>query len=165
VHISTILFTIPLLLPLLFLSLTLTTAMPSHQYLSEITTYSWETQQQERLQLNQQHQSANYNIVIPMGAAWREIIVNRFDPSNITIPVGSEVIWSNQDKLSHTVTSGNASIGADGKFNSNVLLLHDSFSYIFSQPGRYSYYCIMHPWMKGMVTVSDSDSILLRLGI
>jgi plastocyanin len=138
--------------------------MLSHHYLSEITAYSWETQQQERTQLSQQ-QSINYYIVIPMGAAWREVIVNRFDPSDVTIPVGSEVIWSNQDKLSHTVTSGNASIGADGKFNSNVLRLHDSFSYIFSQPGRYSYYCIMHPWMNGMVTVSDSDSILLRLGI
>jgi plastocyanin len=163
-HIITVLFTIPLLLPLLFLSLALTTAMPSHQYPSEITPNSWGTQQQERTQLSQQ-QSTNYNIVIPMGAAWREIIVNRFDPSNVTLPVGSEVIWLNQDKLSHTVTSGNASIGADGKFNSNVLRLHDSFSYTFSQPGQYSYYCIMHPWMKGMVTVSDSDSILLRLGI
>jgi plastocyanin len=140
------------------------TAMPSHQYLSEITAYSWETQQQERLQLNQQ-QSTNYYIVIPMGAAWREVIVNRFDPSNVTIPVGSEVIWSNQDKLSHTVTSGNASIGADGKFNSNVLRIHDSFSYTFTQPGRYSYYCIMHPWMNGMVAVSDSDSIPMSSGI
>jgi plastocyanin len=155
VHISTLLFTIPLLLPLVVLSVTLTTAMLSNHYLSEITAYSWETQQQERTQLSQQ-QSINYYIVIPMGAAWREVIVNRFDPSDVTIPVGSEVIWSNQDKLSHTVTSGNASIGADGKFNSNVLHLHDSFSYIFSQPGRYSYYCIMHPWMKGMVTVSNS---------
>jgi plastocyanin len=163
-QISTVLFAIPLLVPLIFLSLALTTAMPSHQYISEITTYSWETQQQERLQLSQQ-QSTNYNIVIPMGAAWREVIVNRFDPSNITIPVGSEVIWSNQDKLSHTVTSGNASIGADGKFNSNVLHLQNSFSYTFTQPGRYSYYCIMHPWMKGMVTVSDSDSIPMRSGI
>jgi plastocyanin len=160
-HIITILFTIPLLLPLVFLSLT---EMLSHHYLSEITAYSWETQQQERTQLSQQ-QSINYYIVIPMGAAWREVIVNRFDPSDVTIPVGSEVIWSNQDKLSHTVTSGNASIGADGKFNSNVLRLHDSFSYIFSQPGRYSYYCIMHPWMKGMVTVSNSDSIPMRSGI
>jgi plastocyanin len=163
-QVSTVVFTIPLLLPLLFVSLALTTAMPSHQYPSEITANSWQTQQQERTQLGQQ-QSTNYNIVIPMGAAWREVIVNRFDPSNVTIPVGSEVIWSNQDKLSHTVTSGNASIGADGKFNSNVLRLHDSFSYIFSQPGRYSYYCIMHPWMKGMVTVSNSDSIPMRSGI
>jgi len=163
-QISTVLFTIPLLVPLLFLCLALTTAMPSHQYLSEMTAHSRETQQQERLQLSQQ-QSTNYNIVIPMGAAWREVIVNRFDPSDVTIPVGSEVIWSNQDKLSHTVTSGNASIGADGKFNSNVLRHHDSFSYTFTQPGRYSYYCIMHPWMNGMVTVSDSDSIPMSSGI
>jgi plastocyanin len=130
-HISTVLFTIPLPVPLLLLSLTLMTVMPSHLYPSEITAYSWETQQQERQQLSQQR-SANYNIVTPMGAAWREVIVNRFDPSNITIPSGSEVIWSNYDKLSHTVTSGNALIGADGKFNSNVLRLHDSFSYSFS---------------------------------
>jgi plastocyanin len=129
--------------------------MPSHQFLSEITAYSWETQQQKRLQLSQQ-QPSDYNIVIPMGAAWREVIVNRFDPSNVTIPVGSEVIWSNHDKLSHTVTSGNTSMGADGKFNSNVLRLYDSFSYTFFQAGKYSYYCIMHPWMKGMVIVSDS---------
>jgi len=65
-HISTILFTIPLLLPLLFVSLALTTAMPSHQYPSETTANSWQTQQQERTQLGQQ-QSTNYNIVIPMG--------------------------------------------------------------------------------------------------
>jgi plastocyanin len=151
-------------MPLILFSPTLKTVMPSHQFLSEITAYSWETQQQERTQLSQK-QSINYYIVIPMGAAWREVIVNRFDPSNVTIPVGSEVIWSNQDKLSHTVTSGNASIGADGKFNSNVLRLQDSFSYTFTQPGRYSYYCIMHPWMNGIVTVTDSDSILLRSGI
>jgi plastocyanin len=100
-----------------------------------------------------------YDVVIPDGAAWSETISERFHPSELTVPAGSDVTWINDDDLPHTVTSGNkATYGSngytpDGKFNSDNLEHGDSFSFHFAEPGRYEYYCTSHPWMSGVVMV------------
>lgn len=101
-------------------------------------------------------------INIPENAAWSETINERFDPSNITIPVGTEVTWINEDGLDHTITSGNWSKQGfdgihDGRFYSGVLKAEDSFSYTFTEPGIYSYFCSPHPWMNGFVLVEEND--------
>jgi plastocyanin len=101
----------------------------------------------------------NYDVIIPDGAAWSETISERFHPSELTVPAGSDVTWINDDDLPHTVTSGNkATYGSngytpDGKFNSDNLEHGDSFSFHFAEPGRYEYYCTSHPWMSGVVMV------------
>jgi plastocyanin len=103
-----------------------------------------------------------FSVIIPENAAWSESINKRFDPSNITIPVGIEVTWTNEDGLDHTITSGNWSSQDfdgihDGRFYSGVLSAEDSFSYTFTEPGIYSYFCSPHPWMSGFILVQSHD--------
>jgi plastocyanin len=106
---------------------------------------------------------SSFSVTIPENAAWSENIDQKFDPTNITIPVGSEVTWINEDSSQHTVTSGNLTDQGfdgiyDGRFYSGTLGSEDSFSHTFNEPGIYSYFCSPHPWMIGFVTVDDQDA-------
>lgn len=78
-----------------------------------------------------------------------------FMPANAMVDAGGTVTWSNDDTAAHTVTSGSAEGGGpDGTFDSSLLMPDTTFSYTFEEAGEYPYYCIVHPWMAGMVTVS-----------
>jgi amicyanin len=70
-----------------------------------------------------------------------------FTPKTLTVQSGTTVTWINQDDVPHTVTS------TDKKFKSGVLDTDKRFSYTFSAPGTYSYYCSVHPHMTGKVVV------------
>ena len=68
-----------------------------------------------------------------------------FDPSPITIAVGDTVVWTNQDAVGHTVTSGNPGDGDAGSvFDSATLGNGDSFSFTFDTAGDYVYFCRPH---------------------
>ncbi len=70
-----------------------------------------------------------------------------FTPQTLTIHPGTKVIWVNKDDVPHTVTSN------DNKFKSRALDTDERFSYTFSAPGTYNYYCSVHPHMTGKVVV------------
>ena len=74
-----------------------------------------------------------------------------FDPSTLTVPVGTRVTWHNTGRQAHSVTSRNH------LFDSRLLDEDDEWSYTFEEPGTYRYFCVPHPWMKGTVVVVDSD--------
>ncbi len=76
-----------------------------------------------------------------------------FIPDEVTVDVGSEVTWTNDDSAAHTVTSGNIEGGPDGKFNSDLFLAGKKFSHKFDEAGEFPYFCQVHPWMKGTVIV------------
>jgi plastocyanin len=110
--------------------------------------------------INDNYDDSTSSVIIPENAAWSESVDGRFDPSNITIPVGTEVIWINGDESQHTVTSGNLTNQGrdgiyDGRFYSGTLGSEDSFSHTFNEPGIYSYFCSPHPWMNGFVLVEQ----------
>ena len=71
-----------------------------------------------------------------------------FDPASMTISVGDTVTWTNEDKAPHTVTSTDG-----GPLDSPTLQQGDSWSFTFTKPGTYQYYCAIHPDMVGTVTV------------
>jgi len=85
-----------------------------------------------------------------------------FQYDNIKIKVGTTVTWVNVSNAPHTVTSG---LGGtpDGVFNSspggnNPLLpgnqgKSSTFSFTFTKPGTFKYFCAIHPSMLGEVTV------------
>ena len=75
-------------------------------------------------------------------------------PYSVTISVGEEVTWSNDDTAAHTVTSGTPAGGADGNFDSSLFAAGQTFSVTFDEAGEYPYYCMVHPWMLGMITVN-----------
>jgi plastocyanin len=93
-------------------------------------------------------------VSIPQGASTPgcETTNECFMPSLISVPVGTTVTWTNNDTAAHTVTSGTAAT-PDGIFDSGLFMAGKSFSHTFESPGQYPYYCLVHPWMAGTVTV------------
>ena len=80
-----------------------------------------------------------------------------FIPSMVTIDVGGEVTWENDDTAAHTVTSGTPAGGPDGHFDSSLVMAGSSFSHTFDEAGTFDYFCMVHPWMQGMVMVTDEE--------
>ena len=70
-----------------------------------------------------------------------------FAPAALTIHAGDTVRWTNHDDLPHNVVS------EDKSFKSKTLDTDENFSYTFSKPGTYTYYCSIHPRMTGKVVV------------
>ena len=80
-----------------------------------------------------------------------------FVPTMVTLDIGGEVIWENNDTAAHTVTSGTPTEGPDGIFDSSLVMAGSSFSHVFAEAGSYDYFCMVHPWMQGMVMVSAEE--------
>lgn len=91
--------------------------------------------------------------IVP-GAAFQN--ETAFDPNPVTVKVGDNVTWVNDDPDPHTVTSGSfGDQDAGDEFDSGYLGPHRSFSYTFDEPGEYEYFCIIHPNMVGTVVVEE----------
>jgi plastocyanin len=63
------------------------------------------------------------------------------------VKTGTTVTWKNQDDIPHTVASSTR------LFKSKALDTDDSFSFTFSEPGTYEYFCSLHPHMAGSIVV------------
>jgi len=79
-------------------------------------------------------------------------------PEEVTINVGDTVIWSNDDSAAHTVTGGSAADGPSGIFDSSLFLAGTTYSFQFEKEGDYPYFCMVHPWMQGMVHVGTTGA-------
>lgn len=93
-------------------------------------------------------------ISIPVGASTPgcETTNECFNPSSVTIPVGTTITWTNDDTAAHTVTSGK-DVTHDGVFDSSLFMAGKTFSHQFDSAGEYPYYCLVHPWMTGTIIV------------
>ena len=69
------------------------------------------------------------------------------EPEALTVAVGTTVTWINQDDIPHTVVAN------DKTFRSKVLDSDERFSFTFTKPGEYGYFCSLHPHMTGKVIV------------
>lgn len=82
-----------------------------------------------------------------------------FIPYEITVDVGATVTWSNDDTAPHTVTSGDLSADPDDVgtvFDSSLFMAGDTFEVTFDTEGEYPYFCMVHPWMVGVVIVQEA---------
>src|SRR5438046_10764995 len=70
-----------------------------------------------------------------------------FLPQRITVKPGTTVTWTNEDDAPHTVAS------SAKLFKSKALDTGDKFSFTFTTPGTYEYFCSLHPHMTGTVVV------------
>ncbi len=80
-----------------------------------------------------------------------------FVPYVVTVDVGGEVTWSNDDSAAHTVTAGGAADGPSGVFDSSLFMAGTTFSHTFVAEGEFPYFCMVHPWMAGIVTVQTAE--------
>ena len=86
-------------------------------------------------------------------AAETEVNIDQFTfyPQRITVKAGTTVTWTNEDDVPHTVASS-------GKlFKSKALDTADKFSFTFTTPGTYDYFCSVHPHMTGAVVVEAAS--------
>lgn len=74
----------------------------------------------------------------------------RFEPAELVIAAGSEVRFDNEHVVTHTATSD------DGLFDSGRLQPGDRYEVQLNATGTYSYYCKLHPNMRGNVTVIEA---------
>jgi plastocyanin len=71
-----------------------------------------------------------------------------FGPDEITVPLGTTVVWTNdEDAVPHTSTSD------DGLWNSGTLDPGESFEFTFDEPGTFAYFCRIHPSMTATIIV------------
>ena len=74
-----------------------------------------------------------------------------FVPARLTVKAGTTVTWRNEDDIPHTVTS------AARLFRSKALDTDDSFSFTFTEPGTYEYFCSLHPRMTATIVVEPGN--------
>jgi plastocyanin len=72
-----------------------------------------------------------------------------FVPAQITVLAGTKVKWINKDEVPHTV------VGVNNMFRSSALDTNDAYSYLFRKPGKYTYFCTLHPTMTGTIIVKE----------
>jgi plastocyanin len=88
-----------------------------------------------------------------------------FMPDPLTIKAGQSVTWRNDEPITHTVTSGTvtgidpktslrAGQQPDGLFNAKLPTKGSTFTFTFTKPGTYSYYCDIHEGMNASVLVT-----------
>ena len=78
--------------------------------------------------------------------------VFQFQPGALEVRAGARVTWTNQDDITHTVTSGLPG-NPDGRFDVQLAGIGASGSASFAEPGVYPYFCARHPSMRGEVVV------------
>ena len=80
-----------------------------------------------------------------------------YDPEELTASAGAEVTVVNQDTLPHTVTSGTSPQDPESAqlFDTSLINGGESATLSLAQvaAGQYDYYCIVHPFMTGKITV------------
>ncbi len=78
----------------------------------------------------------------------------QYHPDELRIETGTRVLWVNYDVEPHDVVSGLPGV-RDQRYLSSLLGPGASFSFTFTEPGEYEYYCSIHPYMTGKIVVED----------
>lgn len=68
------------------------------------------------------------------------------------ISINDEIMWINEDSDFHSATSGKPGM-TDDIFNSGLFPSEESWTFTFTTPEKYDYFCTIHPWMIGKITV------------
>ena len=78
-----------------------------------------------------------------------EASIQDFSHQDLTVAVGTTIVWTNQDGVSHTTTAD------QGQWDSGRLREGQTFSFTFTEAGVFSYLCTIHPSMTAEVTVTN----------
>ena len=115
-----------------------------------------------------------FTVLIPKGSANPEVDITKLGPMQwylprqITVHTNDTITWKNNDTEAHTVTSGvspgieslmnNKRGTPNGIFDSGFFKPGQSWTHTFTNPGTYTYFCTIHPWMEGIITVQGAQA-------
>ena len=113
--------------------------------------------------------SEQYNVSIPYGSYDPRLNTPAevwFDPPETSILIGDIITWFNDDQEAHTITSGEGTgrfgwtrgndFGSpNGLFESSRFMPGETWSFTFNEQGIFRYFCVIHPWMEGIVYVDQ----------
>ena len=90
--------------------------------------------------------------IVPASAAAVEVKIDNFSfgPQEVHVKTGATVTWTNEDDIPHTVVSTTLA------FRSRALDTDGKFSFTFTTPGTYKYFCSLHPHMTGTIVVEGA---------
>lgn len=97
--------------------------------------------------------STESTVSMPSGVGLNQSL--NFSPASITVVIGvnNTIVWTNNDNITHTVTSTSVPAGATS-FDSGNMAAGKTFKTTLTAPGTYQYHCTLHPsWMKGTIIV------------
>jgi plastocyanin len=98
-----------------------------------------------------------FHILIPVGASEQGNEVD-FQPPAVTVLAGTKIIWTNNDNTVHSVTSGqvnhDGTLSLDNRFGGDFISPGKDLA-VSLDPGKYSYFCKIHPWLHGVVIVKN----------
>ena len=110
------------------------------------------------------HPKIDINMVVGSSTPGCETNNMCYMPYNAALDIGGEAMWHNVDTMAHTVSSGTPAEGLDDVFDSSLVPAGGMFSYKFEEAGTYDYFCMVHPWMTGIVTVSAEHEEMEEMG-
>ena len=73
-----------------------------------------------------------------------------FSPQKLTVRTGTTITWINQDDIPHAIAA------VSKAFKSNALDTGDAYTFTFTTPGKYDYFCSLHPHMTGTIVVETA---------
>ena len=99
--------------------------------------------------------TAAATLTIPQGASVQGN--PSYKPDSLTVKVGDTIAVDNKDTTPHTVTNGKDATDPNmGKlFDTSIINAGDSSDVVTAdlKPGEYPYFCSVHPYMTGSLTV------------
>jgi plastocyanin len=102
--------------------------------------------------------AATFLLVTAAQAAELEVKIDNFTfgPELLTVKAGTTVTWINEDDIPHVIAA------TDRSFKSKALDTDDRFSFTFTTPGTYAYFCSLHPHMTGKIVVEAKTGAAQR---
>jgi len=136
----------------------------SERLTESVSMIDWQYELQKELQKPKVIEYSNLSAQVPLqshnhsgdtgptvkilNGAWDKNQKDYYEPAEIAVERGSSINWINEDSVVHTVTSKE-----QGLFDSSIMAAGQTWQYRFTEAGEYDYYCILHPWMEGIVHV------------
>jgi len=81
-----------------------------------------------------------------------------FVPGTATVDIGGVVIFSNTDSAAHTFSAGTAADGPTGEFDTSMVMAGNSYEWTADVAGEIPYFCMVHPWMNGLIIVQEAGA-------
>lgn len=73
-----------------------------------------------------------------------------YAPTELSVKVGSRVIWTNTGAVAHTATADD-----EKSFDSGTIDPRATFTLVPQSSGTFAYHCTFHPWMKATLIVTS----------